>query len=84
IILALGGDWAKALVLAAWGGVVVAGIDNLLYPMLVGNRLKLHTVVAFIGAVGGIIFFGAPGLILGPATITVTLTLIEILNARFR
>ena len=32
---------------------------------------------------GGIIVFGASGLILGPATISVTLALIEILKERF-
>jgi predicted PurR-regulated permease PerM len=30
IVLALGGSWEKALVLTAWGGIVVALIDNLL------------------------------------------------------
>jgi predicted PurR-regulated permease PerM len=81
--LALEGDWGKALVLTAWGAGVVSTIDNILYPMLVGNRLKLHTVPAFIGAIGGIIAFGAAGLILGPAIISVTLALIKILKKRF-
>lgn len=65
IYLAAEGEWVRALVLAVWGGVIIATIDNLLYPMFVGNRLKLHTVLAFIGAVGGIILFGASGLVLG-------------------
>lgn len=54
-----------------------------LYPMLVGNRLKLHIVPAFIGAIGGIIAFGAADLILGPAIVSVTLALIKILKKRF-
>jgi predicted PurR-regulated permease PerM len=83
IYLALEGDWGKALILTAWGAGVVSTIDNILYPMLVGNRLKLHTVPAFIGAIGGIIAFGAAGLILGPAIISVTLALIKILKKRF-
>ena len=28
-----------AALLAVWGAVVVGGIDNVLYPILVGNRL---------------------------------------------
>src|SRR4029077_11006468 len=39
IFLALDGSWEKAVILALWGGLVVSTIDNLLYPMLVGNRL---------------------------------------------
>lgn len=83
VFLALEGDWGKALLLSAWGGVLIATIDNLLYPVLVGSKLKLHTVVALIGTIGGLVLFGAPGLILGPATIALTLMLVEILKRRF-
>ena len=83
VFLALEGSWIRALILTAWGGGLVATIDNLLYPVLVGNRLRLHTVPSFIGAVGGIIVFGVPGIILGPVAITVTLTLLKILKQRF-
>ena len=30
----------------------LTGIDNLLYPMLVGRRLKMHTLLAFVSIVG--------------------------------
>ena len=83
IYLALEGDWGKALILTAWGMGVVATIDNILYPILVGDRLKLHAIPTFIGAIGGILAFGAAGLILGPAIISVTLALIKILKKRF-
>lgn len=84
VFLALEGDWVSALILVVWGGVIIATIDNLLYPVFVGSRLKLHTLLAFFGAVGGIILFGAAGLVLGPATISVTLALVAILKRRFR
>lgn len=76
--LASQGQWGKALILTAWGGIVVAGIDNLIYPILVGNRLKQHTALAFISLVGGLIIFGSSGLILGPLSVTITLLLLEI------
>ncbi|MER8520484.1 MULTISPECIES: AI-2E family transporter [unclassified Mesorhizobium] len=82
VYLALEGAWASAAILTVWGGVIVGGIDNLLYPMLVGNRLRLHTVVAFIGSVGGIVLFGASGLVLGPAVIAITVSLIDVLKNR--
>jgi predicted PurR-regulated permease PerM len=68
----------KALVLAIWGTVVVGGIDNLLYPMLVGNRMRMHTVLVFISIVGGLFVFGAAGLILGPIVLTITTVLLEV------
>ena len=82
IFLALEGSGGKALLLTLWGGVVVGSIDNLLYPMLVGRRLKMHTVLAFISIVGGLIVFGPSGLILGPVVFTVTRLLLEIWSNR--
>ncbi|HET6756652.1 MAG TPA: AI-2E family transporter [Burkholderiales bacterium] len=84
IYLALQADYGKALMLAVWGGVVIALIDNLLYPVLVGNRLQLHTLPVFFSIVGGFIVFGASGLILGPVVLAVTVALIEVWRARTR
>lgn len=81
-ILVLQGEWGNAAILALWGGVIIATVDNLLYPILVGNRLRLHTLATFIGMVGGIILFGAAGIVLGPAVIAVTLELVEIVTLR--
>jgi len=74
----LDGSAGKALLLTIWGAVVVGGIDNLLYPILVGRRLKMHTIIAFVSIVGGLIVFGPSGLILGPVMFTVTRILLEI------
>lgn len=82
IFLALEGSWVKALILTLWGGVVVGGIDNVLYPLLIGNRLKMHTILAFISVVGGLMLFGPPGFILGPVVLTVTTVLLEIWHHR--
>jgi predicted PurR-regulated permease PerM len=84
LVLTLEGSWVKALILALWGGVVVGGIDNVIYPILVGNRLKLHTIPAFMAIVGGLIVFGPSGLILGPMALTVTIVLLEIWQSRMR
>jgi predicted PurR-regulated permease PerM len=82
MLLALEGDWSKALILTAWGGIVVALIDNLLYPVFVGDKLRLHTLPVFIAIVGGLASFGASGLILGPLILAVTVALIDIWRYR--
>lgn len=78
LFLVLEGNWGGALTLVLWGILVVGTIDNLLRPIFVGNRLHLHTILAFMSVVGGLILFGPAGLILGPVTLTVTGTLLEI------
>jgi predicted PurR-regulated permease PerM len=64
------GQTGHAVILLVWGMVVIGMIDNLLYPMLVGTRLRVHTSASFISLVGGVIAFGAAGLILGPIVLT--------------
>jgi predicted PurR-regulated permease PerM len=80
--LVLNGSWIKGLILAVWGVVVVSSADNLLLPILVGKRLRLHTVIAFISAVGGLVLFGAAGLVLGPVVFTITKELLAIWRNR--
>ena len=78
LFLALDGELGKAVILTIWGAVIVGGIDNLLYPILVKGRLRLHTVPTFIAIVGGLLLFGASGLLLGPLVLTVTMFFLEI------
>jgi predicted PurR-regulated permease PerM len=82
VFLAAQGAWIKALILAVWGSVVVGLIDNLLYPILVGNELRLHTLPVFIAIVGGLIAFGASGVVLGPVILATTLAVFDILKRR--
>jgi len=58
LFLALTDRWGKAVILTGWGVGVVSLIDNLLYPLLVGRRLRLHTLPVFIAIVGGILAKG--------------------------
>lgn len=80
--LAIQGEWTKALLLTLWGSVVIGLIDNLLYPFLVGHRLRLHTLPVFFAIVGGLTIFGAAGLVLGPVVLAVTLGLIDVWRSR--
>lgn len=82
IFLMLEGNWGSAIILAMWGMLVVGTVDNLLRPILLGNRLKLHTVLIFLSVVGGLLFYGPAGLILGPVTLVITITFLEIWSNR--
>jgi predicted PurR-regulated permease PerM len=78
VYLGAQGDWGKAALMIGWGTVVVGLIDNLLYPILVGKRLRQHTLVAFFALIGGLTVFGASGLVLGPVIVTTTAALIDV------
>jgi predicted PurR-regulated permease PerM len=82
ILLALEGDWTKAIILTAWGGTVISVIDNLLYPIFVGKRIRLHTLPVFFSILGGLAAFGASGLIVGPIILAVADALIHVWRQR--
>jgi predicted PurR-regulated permease PerM len=82
IYLGLSGHWGKAALLAVWGSVIVSTIDNFLYPILVGTRLRSHTAAILLSILGGIAAFGIPGIILGPVIFTIAATLLDFWHAR--
>lgn len=82
IYLALTGAILKAVILTVWGAVVIGSIDNILFPLLVGNKIRMHTLPIFFAILGGLMFFGAVGIVLGPTTFAVTMALIEIWRRR--
>jgi predicted PurR-regulated permease PerM len=82
LYLGFTGHWGKAALLAIWGGVVVSTIDNILYPILVGSRLRTHTAIILISILGGLAVFGPIGIILGPVIFTTASTLLELWSAR--
>jgi predicted PurR-regulated permease PerM len=81
-MLALDGNWEKALILTAWGAIVIGLVDNILLPILLRNRLHMHTVPVFIAAVGGLFAFGATGIVLGPLILALGFALLEVWKHR--
>jgi predicted PurR-regulated permease PerM len=80
LYLALSGAVTKAIVLTAWGVLVVGSIDNFLSPRLVGRRASMHELLIFFAVLGGLEVFGIIGVVLGPVVVAVTLALLEIVR----
>ena len=82
VFLLLEGSPEKALILTAWGALVIGLIDNLLKPAIVKDRLHVHIVPVFISLLGGLLAFGAEGVIIGPVILAIVLALIDIWRQR--
>jgi predicted PurR-regulated permease PerM len=82
LYLGLEGRWAAGLVVAGLGSLAIRVIINVLYPVLVKNRLRVPSVGLFIALLGGVILFGWSGLVLGPVVLTATSALLEICAKR--
>jgi predicted PurR-regulated permease PerM len=77
IYLMATGHWTKAVLLIAWGALIVSTIDNFLRPKLIRNQTKLHELFVFFSVLGGISVFGLLGIVLGPVVLAITLGLLQ-------
>ncbi|HSG90249.1 MAG TPA: AI-2E family transporter [Pseudomonadales bacterium] len=66
IILAVDGDWARALILTAFGVVAIGLVDNLLRPVLVGRDTRMPDYLILVATLGGLGAFGLSGFVIGP------------------
>ncbi len=82
IALALSGRFMDAAVLSVWGSLVIGLSDNLIYPLLVGKKMRFHTLIVFFFLLGGVVLFGPSGIVLGPVVLAITDALFEIWRRR--
>jgi predicted PurR-regulated permease PerM len=70
------GRWGFAIFMLIWG-LMLAGLDNVLRPLLISGRARISPLAVFVGVLGGIPAFGAIGIIAGPVLLSLALALIE-------
>jgi predicted PurR-regulated permease PerM len=78
------GKTGAAVGLLLWCSLIVATIDNLLRPVLVGRDTKLPDVLILISTLGGIVLFGITGFVIGPLIASMFVTVWEIYGEAFR
>jgi len=96
-ILGIGGVFVPAAILLFLQGRIGAGIFFLIFyivlssgieyffkPKLVGQRVRMHTLIVFLSIIGGLKLFGILGIIYGPLVVTAFLTLAEIYQASYQ
>jgi predicted PurR-regulated permease PerM len=64
-----------AVLLAAWGTLVISTMDNILRPVFIGQATRMPVFFVFLGVLGGVMSFGMVGLFVGPVTVAVVLAL---------
>jgi predicted PurR-regulated permease PerM len=68
----------SAIFLTLYGTLVVSLVDNFLRPLLIGQGMQLPLLWLFLAILGGLQSFGFLGLLLGPATLALTLACVRI------
>jgi predicted PurR-regulated permease PerM len=65
---------AAAIGLFAYGSLVIAGIDNVIKPLILKGAARIHTMLGFLSILGGLYAFGPKGLIVGPVVLSLVLS----------
>ena len=76
--LAVKGDYMGALFLGLWCLFWYFILENLVKPLILGDRLNFHPLLFFFLLLGSIQTFGLPGVIVGPILLTLFYSLWEI------
>jgi predicted PurR-regulated permease PerM len=83
IYLFVEGETVRGIILLIWSLGVVGSIDNILKPLLIGNRLGLPVLFLFFGILGGISLFGAVGIVLGPVLFALLRALLDLYSEEY-
>ncbi|MEJ2267955.1 MAG: AI-2E family transporter [Nanoarchaeota archaeon] len=81
VYLFISGEIVPAIGVTTFG-ILASTIDNLLRPLFVSKRTTMHPALVIIGMIGGALFFGVLGFILGPLIIAYLLIILEIYRDR--
>lgn len=75
--------YVKAIILFLLGAFVISFVDNLLKPLVIGEKTKLPYLLLFLGILGGLRVYGLVGIFLAPAVLTLFFVLTKIYKERF-
>jgi predicted PurR-regulated permease PerM len=71
-------SYTSGIGLFLFGVFVISMVDNILKPLIIGNRTKMPTIIILFSVLGGIKLFGLIGLIMGPLITAVFISVFEI------
>lgn len=77
IYLLIQGKTLSGLLLMVWGALAVSSIDNVIRPLFISGKARLHILVTVIGVLGGIVAFGVTGVVAGPVILALFLVFLE-------
>ncbi len=78
IYLATQSSLGAAVGMGVWSLLAIGTVDNFIMPLAMGKNFLVHPLFILLSLLGGLIFFGPIGLLLGPLVIALLSALLEI------
>jgi predicted PurR-regulated permease PerM len=69
-----------AVLLAIYGIAVVSSVDNLIKPLVLHGKSRLHPLLALLSVLGGVNALGPSGILVGPMIVAFLQTSLNILH----
>lgn len=83
VALILGGSMGSGIFLLIWGLVLVSMADNVIKPVVMRGKVNVHPALLAFAIIGGSIWLGAIGFIVGPVIVAMMLAMIRIYRREF-
>jgi len=83
IIFFLKGEVGIAIFMLIFYATLSFSVEYILKPWMVGERVKMHTLLVFLSILGGLSVYGVLGIIYGPLIVTAFLSLADIYRKNY-
>ena len=83
IVLLLHGQTQFAIGMTLYGLIIIAQVDNVVKPLVMGNQVKIHPALLLISLLGGMNLFGPSGLVFGPVMLALITAAFRIYQEEF-
>jgi predicted PurR-regulated permease PerM len=71
------------ILFSLWGTFVISTVDNIIKPIVIGEKTNLHPIVFVFAILGGLNLFGFVGLFIAPIIVVVIDNLLNIYKERY-
>jgi predicted PurR-regulated permease PerM len=78
VLRIISGDIGGGILFMVISMVFISGVDNILRPLFLKDRIQMHPLIIFFAILGGIFAFGFNGFILGPILAILFLTVLDL------
>ncbi len=83
VSLFFGDRTGPAVFVLLWGIFVVSTIDNFIKPLILRGKVKVNPVLLALGIVGGGLWLGPSGVVVGPVVVVLMMAMLKIYQREF-
>ncbi len=77
------GHWVAGLFMLIYGVGIISTVDNVIKPLIMRGKVKVHPLLLALSIIGGGLWLGAAGIILGPLVVVLMLAMLKIYQREF-